>query len=204
MISFLLYVHSWACRRRCRCKCSNTRTHTRSNMRAYTPRLIMKFHSSPVWKFFLIKFHLLQLGFHQPITGWRAEALIHAWFHQAPGEYQSMPPILLLFLSLHLLLLASLLPSPSRTSILTPDLTSSLPSLKSFYSPKISSFLPFSSCSHPSLGIAVSCQTHCLARQNDNSPERRLQHPRHSTMTEHHWPTASYGLQSTFEIWKKV
>ncbi len=125
-------MHSWACRHRCKCTHTHTEKHTCSYMRAHTPRLIMKFHSSPVWKFFLIKFHLLQLGFHQPITGWRAEALIHAWFHQAPGEYQSMLPILLLFLSLHLLLLAFLLPSPSRTSILTHDLTSSLPSLRPF------------------------------------------------------------------------
>ena len=82
-------------------KCSRVHTHaqkhTRSYICAHTPRLIMKFHSSPVWKFFLIKFHLLQLGFHHPITGRRAEALIHAWFHQAPGEYQSMPPILFYF-----------------------------------------------------------------------------------------------------------
>lgn len=68
--------------------------YTRTRTHAHTSRLIMKFHSSPVWKFFLIKFHLLRLGFHHPITGRRAEMLIHAWLHQAPGENQSMPPLL--------------------------------------------------------------------------------------------------------------
>ena len=70
------------------------------------------------------------------------------------------------------------------------------PSSRPFYSPE--SVPLCSSCSHTSPNIVVSCKTRCLAQQNDNSPERRLQHPRHSTMTEHHWPTASYGLQSTF------
>lgn len=78
----------------------NTHAHTRTHMliHVHTPRLIMKFHSSPVWNFFLIKFHLLQLGFHHPITVREAEALVHAWLHQAPGKYQSMTPILLFLL----------------------------------------------------------------------------------------------------------
>lgn len=109
-------------------------------MRTHTSRLIMKFHSSPVWKFFLIKFHLLRLGFHHLITGRRAEMLIHAWFHHAPGEYQSMPPILFYF-SLHLLLLASLLPSPSCTSILTRYLTASLFFFQFSYYPESLPFL---------------------------------------------------------------
>lgn len=83
---------------------------------------------------FLIKFHLQWLGFHHPITGRRAEMLLHAWFHQAPGKYQSMPPILFYFSPSITFFLPSLLPSPSWTSILT----SSLPFFQSFYYPEIS------------------------------------------------------------------
>lgn len=132
------------------------------HVHAHTPRLIMKFHSSPVWKFFLIKFHLLQLEFHHPITGRRAEALIHAWFHQAPGEYQSMPPILFSFPPSVSYFLPLFSPVPVPFTHLGPHLRS-FPLL----------FAPLVHIPH----LAVSCKTHCLAQQNDNSPERRLQHP---------------------------
>lgn len=154
----------------------------------------MKFHSSPVWKFFLIKFHLLQLGFHHPITGRRAEALVHASFHQAPGEYQSMPPIVFYFsLSISYVLPLFLRPFHTLLSSLATSPHLSLPSVF------------FISLKNPPLlapCIVVSCKTHCLAQQNDNSPERRLQHPQHSAMTEHHGPTSSHGLKST--VWSRL
>lgn len=145
---------------------------------------------------FLIKFHLLELEFHHPITGREAEATIQYWFHQAPGENQSMPTYPLLVLSHHLSFLASFLHTPPPSNH---DFTSSLPSL----GPLIPSPSP-SSCSHPSPRIVERCKTYYLSQQNENSPERRLQYPRHSTMTEHHWPTASYGLYSTCKKHKTV
>lgn len=148
----------------------HTQKHTRSYMCAHTPRLIMKFHSSPVWKFFLIKFHLLQLGFHHPITGRRAEALMHAWFQQAPGEYQSMPPILFYFS-----------PSISYFSPLhTPHHIS--PFTRTFSFLWISSS-PCSSCSHSLPSIAVSCKTHWEPSEGEPTPPASDDHSNRNNST---------------------
>lgn len=162
-----------------RCKQKNTNAHICTHIL----RLIMKFHSSPVWNFFLIKFHLLQLGFHHPITDREAEALVHAWFHQAPGEYQSMPPILFYFLPLF----SCPLPAP-LSSTHRPPLISAIS--QSFHSPKFLPrlFAPLVHIPHPASWSHVR-HTALLSRTTT-----ALRHPRHSTMTEHHWPTASYGL----------
>lgn len=145
-----------------------TQNNTRSYMCAHTPGLIMKFHSSPVWKFFLIKFHLLQLGFHHPITGRRAEALMHAWFQQALGEYQSMPPILFYFS-----------PSISYFSPRSPVLTRTphriSPLTRTFLFLWISSS-PCSSCSHSLPTIAVSCKTHWELWEDEPTPSASDDH----------------------------
>lgn len=72
-----------------------TRRHARTHTEAYyeiSQLACADFSPPPL----LIKFHLQQLRFHQPITGRRAEVLIHAWLHQTPREYQSVTPILFL------------------------------------------------------------------------------------------------------------
>lgn len=152
------YVHSWA--RRHRCKCSHSHTHKKTHMlvhvRAHThTKLIMKFHSSPVWKFFLIKFHLLQLGFHHPITVREAEALIHAYSrHQENIKACHLPS----FISLIPHLLTPCFSSPVPFTHLYPNPRPHLIS-QVFSSPKISSSL----LSHPCTQHSGVTETHCLA-----------------------------------------
>ena len=106
------------------------------------PGLFVKFHSSPLWKFLKIKFHLLQLGFHHKVRSREAETCLVPL-----GNKKLSMHVLFFVLSLHFTFLL-LFPHPLNTiANFIPNLTLSLLSL-SFYSSKIRLFFFFFSCLH--------------------------------------------------------
>lgn len=138
--------------------CTLVNTH----MPTYTHQgLLGNFIARLCGNFFPIKFHLLQLGFHHPITVREAEARVHVWLHQAQGKYQSGRPVVLFLppslpgcLSSHVSCIALVALSSPLISCHLPSLLPCLP---------LSPF-PFSlPLLFTSPSIAVSCKTHRLA-----------------------------------------